>query len=99
MSCADIKSSFKSIIQGKHKENKHRMLSGRSRLSITPLFSATIYATRSIYNIGKLFGHFSTSLRNNFRAVRQARFELAFKPQLTKHSAFELLACNFSRQA
>jgi hypothetical protein len=25
------------------------MLSGRSRLSITPLFSATIYATRSTY--------------------------------------------------
>src|SRR2546426_3188318 len=44
-----------------------------------------------VYNIDKLFGHFSTSLRNDFRAVWQARCEFAFEPQLTKHSAFELL--------
>src|SRR6266699_6950648 len=32
-----------------------------------------------VYNIDKLFGHFSTSLRNDFRAVWQARCELDFE--------------------
>jgi hypothetical protein len=36
-------------MQGKQKENKSGMLSACSRLSITPLFSTTIYATRSKY--------------------------------------------------
>src|SRR6266581_878149 len=45
----EIKSSLSSLIQGTQKEHKNRMLSWRSLLSITPLFSMGIYATRSSY--------------------------------------------------
>src|SRR6266436_794989 len=45
----EIKSSLSSLIQGTQKEHKNRMLSWRSLLSITPLFSMGIYATRSNY--------------------------------------------------
>ena len=41
MGCMELNRACKASLQGKHKENKNSMLTGCSRLSTTPLFSAT----------------------------------------------------------
>ena len=54
MCCTELNRTYKASLQGKHKENKNRMLSRCSHLLITPLFSMRIYATRSNYGVPRI---------------------------------------------